>query len=180
MAEIKLITVSEIRVLWSSLDKNFTQLKVDPYILRSQQIEIKSLLGEAMYFDMMENLANVNYQNLLDGVDYSYQGNTIFFGGLKPYLAALTYGRIISNINVSVGRASVVDKATEQSTPHDNTIIQARGREATSEGLRLQAEVTQYLDTLRNLYPLYNQRLTGGQENDTSLRMTRVPRHRQR
>jgi hypothetical protein len=179
MAEATIITVADIKVLWSSLDKNFTQAKVDPYILRAQQTELKDLLGPALYYDFVTNITDAKYVDLLNGVEYVYEGHTIFFGGVKPYLAALSYGRILSNINISVGRASVVDKDNEQSAPHDNAIIQTRGREAKSEGLRLQAEVLQFLDQNRDTYTLWQARETASQDHETSLKITRIPRHRQ-
>ena len=128
----------------------------------------------------MSNIGVAKYVDLLDGVEYTYQGYTIFFGGVKPYLAALSFGRIISNVSVSVGTASVTDKATEQSTPHDNTLIQTRGREAKSEALRLQAEVLQFLEENRATYPLFTSRQSAAQDSDTSFPYTRIPRHRQR
>tara|TARA_R110002096_G_scaffold217142_4_gene405183 strand:+ start:13878 stop:14420 length:543 start_codon:yes stop_codon:yes gene_type:complete len=180
MAETTIITKADIQVLWSNLDKNFTEAKLSPYILRSQQTELKTLLGDSLYYDFVSNITIQKYIDLLDGVEYSYQGNTIFFGGVKPYLAALSFGRIISNINVSVGTASVTDKATEQSTPHDNAIIQTRGREAKSEALRLQSELLQFLDEKRSTYPLFQSRESSEQDHDTSMKITSVPRHRQR
>ena len=180
MAEATIITVDEIRVLWSSLDKNFTQEKINPFILRAQQSELKTLLGPALYFDFISNIGDAKYVNLLDGEEYIYQGNTIFFGGVKPYLAALSFGRILSDININVGRASVVDKTTEESQVHTNTIIQTRSREAKSEALRLQAELLQFLDENRSTYSLFQKRESASQDSDTSMKIYRIPRHVQR
>ena len=88
--------------------------------------------------------------------------------------------RIMLNINMNVGRASVVDKVTDQSTPHDITLIKQRSREADSEAIRLREELIQYLRANQSDFPLYGQRDDQSADNKTSFSIGRVPRHRQR
>ena len=175
-----IIDKTDILEFWSQMDKNMKEDKIKPYTLRAQQSEFKNFLGPALYYDFITDFEGVNNQTLFNGTEYEFQGNTIFFEGLRPYLCALSFSRIVSNINISVGRANVVAKDTEQSTPHPNAIIQTRSREAKSEALRLQEEARQFLDQQRSDYPLWQKRVDDSADTDTSLFGIRVPRHPQR
>ena len=175
-----IITKSDILALWSQMDKNLKEGKIDPFTLRAQQGDLKPFLGAALYYDFITNLEDANYQTLFNGTEYTYRGNTIFFEGIKPLLCAYSFARISSGINISVGRAAVIEKDNENSTPHSNAIIQTRAREIKSEALRLQDETRQYLSQERASYPLWNQREDDSSDDDTSLFGMRVPRHRQR
>lgn len=179
MAETTLITKSDIEQFWPSLDKNFKESKINTYILRAQQSKLKELLGEALYHDFVTNIADAKYQQLLNGDEYEYNGYTVFFGGVKPLLSAYTYSMIVAEVSISTGRASVVNKENEQSTPHSNEITQGGSNTAYSEALRLQEEVLRFLDENRSTYDLFGRKETYSQDNSTTWRITRVPRHRQ-
>ena len=175
-----IITKIDILEFWPQMDKNFKEDKLDPYILRAQQGDLKRFLGPALYYDFISNPSAPNNEALFEGTTYQFQGNTIFFEGVRPLLVAYTFARVVSNVDISVGRAAVVQKENEQSVPHPNAIIQGRSREVKSEALRLQEETRQFLEQERSDYPLWNQRTDDSADDDTSLKMTRVPRHRQR
>lgn len=170
----------DILEFWPQMDKNFKQDKLDPYILRAQQGDLKRFLGPALYFDFITNPDTPTNKALFEGTTYDFEGNEIFFEGVRPLLVAYSFSRIVSNVDISVARSSVVQKDNEQSTPHPNAIIQERSREVKSEALRLQEETRQFLEQERNDYPLWNRREDDSADRDTSLGMTRVPRHRQR
>ena len=178
--ETILITKDDIRGFWTSLDKNFTEEKLMPYILRAQQTDLKEFFGDAFYYDFVTNILDAKYQSLLNGGEYVYNGYTIYHSGVKQLLAAWSYKRILANINVSVGRASVVDKETAESVRHENDIIFTRSQEADSEAMRLQAEIRQFLNNERTEYPIWNRGSEVNTLNDTSFKITKVPRHRQR
>lgn len=179
MAEELIITKTDILEFWPQMDVNISDQKINSYIRRSQQSDLKPALGAPLYFDVVSNPEAPDNVTLIDGTEYTYQGNVIFFEGIRPFLCAMTYSRIMLNINVSVGRASVIDKATEESTPHTIALIKQRSRETESEGLRLQAELRQFLDQNRTIYPLYGQRLDASADRKTSFRISKVSRHQQ-
>ncbi len=179
MAETTIITKDNIRETWANFDKNFKDAQVDPFILKAQRSDLKPFLGDALYFDFVENITDTNYVDLLDGTTYIYQGNTIYFNGIKPMLAAYSYARTLKNIDINVGRGSVVSKDTEQSEKHENSIIYRRHTEAKSEALRLQNELEQFLDTKKTDYPLWRVNANSVIKR-TSFRVLKVPRHIQR
>ena len=178
MAETTIISKEDIRSTWANFDKNFKDEQVDPFILKAQRSDLKPFLGDALYFDFLENITDAKYIDLLDGVVYEYNGHNIYFNGIKPMLAAFSYARTLKNIDINVSRGSVVAKNTEQSEKHENTLIQRRKTEADSEALRLQSELSQFLTTKRNDYPLWVSNMSASKR--TSFRVLKVPRHRQR
>jgi hypothetical protein len=179
MAESLLITKSDITALWPQLDTNTSDAKVNSYILRAQQSDLKPILGDALYYDVSSDPGSANNVLLIGGTEYEYNGNTIFFGGIKPVLSAWVYSRMMLNVNMNVGRASVVDKTTEESTPHEKALIKQRSREADSEAIRLRNELIQYLEQTQDLFPLYGERENLNADKKTSFSIGRVPRHKQ-
>ena len=119
MAETTIITKDDIRLTWANFDKNLKDTQVDPFILKAQRSDLKPFLGDALYYDFIENLIDANYIDLLDGVVYAYQGDNIYFNGIKPMLAAYSYARTLKNIDINVGRGAVVSKSSEQSDKHE-------------------------------------------------------------
>jgi len=171
--EAQLITKTEILETWH-LGKNLNDDRINPHILRAQQSDLKPMLGDALYYDFVTNVADAKYVNLLNGVTYSYQNETIFFNGVKPLLAAWSYARIIGNNQVFVGRGGVTSKTTEESEQHPNSLVQQRDRDAQSEALRLQNEVWHYLDQNRTIYPLYGRGVDMDSPVRQSMRFTKV------
>jgi hypothetical protein len=49
-------------------------IKDTPIIEQAQLIDVKPLLGDRFYFDLINNLDNEKYQPLLDGCAFTYFG----------------------------------------------------------------------------------------------------------
>lgn len=174
MAEALLITKADIQETWH-LGKNLNNDRIDPHILRAQQSDLKPFLTDALYRDFITNVGDQKYVDLLNGKEYDYLGQTIFFNGVKPLLAAWAYARIIGNNQVFVGRGGVTSKTTEQSEQHLNSLVQQRDRDAQSEAIRLQQEVFNFLDQNRAVYPLWeNSFVPGDSPTRQSMRFTKV------
>jgi len=173
MAEILLIGKPDILETWW-IGKNLDDGRINPHILRAQQSDLKPFLGDALYHDFVTNVVDPKYQELLNGVEYNLQGETIFFNGVKPLLAAWAYARVVGNNQVFTTRGGVTVKDTEESTQHPNTLVQQRDRDAQSEALRLQHEVYNYLNQNRTKYPLYGRGIDQDSATKQSMRFTKV------
>lgn len=174
MAETALITKSDILSFYP-IGKNINSERVDPHILRAQQSELKSFLGDALYFDFVTNVTDAKYVDLLNGVNYENDGHTVFFGGVKPLLASWSYARIEKKNSVFVTRGGNVKKETEESIQMTNNEIDAEKSSSESEAIRLQKEVWVFLDTNRTTYPLFDTFVTGqNRPKKTSMEIKRV------
>jgi hypothetical protein len=60
-------------------------IKDTPIIEQAQLIDVKPLLGDRFYFDLINNLDNEKYQPLLDGCAFTYFG--ISYTMVKALLA---------------------------------------------------------------------------------------------
>ena len=86
MAETSLITISDIRA-FRPVDIKFDSTKFAAFCQEVQRKNLKNLLGDGLYKAFMDSdRAAGIYKELLDGKDYSYNGQTITYYGIKPYL----------------------------------------------------------------------------------------------
>jgi len=69
------------------ISKNVRTTKINPFIEDSQFLDLKPLLGDAFYVDLIKNQTEVKYIELLDGKEYDYDGKTYSFAGLKKILS---------------------------------------------------------------------------------------------
>jgi len=89
MAEVSLITITDVQA-YRKIDPKFNQAKFDAFVRDIQRKNLRSLLGSALYYAFMnDDRTSGVYADLLNGKVYEYQGETIEYYGLKPYLCFL-------------------------------------------------------------------------------------------
>jgi hypothetical protein len=66
-----IVTATEIK---NYKDIGKLMIKDTPIIEQAQLIDVKPLLGDRFYFDLINNLDNEKYQPLLDGCAFTYFG----------------------------------------------------------------------------------------------------------
>lgn len=84
MLDTKLITRDEIRD-YKQISKTANDDRLNDIIIQVQINEIRPLLGERLFNDLLSNVAN--YTELLNGSTYLYKGITYQNYGLKAVLA---------------------------------------------------------------------------------------------
>lgn len=84
--------------------------RLNPYIAQAQQFDIKALLGEKFYANLIANPATTANAKLLNGGSYAVDNYTYEFTGLKAVLVMYSYARFLQNQNVNVTRFGVVFK----------------------------------------------------------------------
>lgn len=98
-----LITTDEVSKLARTMSVHIDTEKIETYIRESENIDVKSALGDALFLDVKEHPDN--YSELLDGSSYDVEcGGRCSFVGLKAALAYYTYARIVKNGDGSVTR----------------------------------------------------------------------------
>jgi hypothetical protein len=137
---------------------------MDTWIREAQRFDIRPILGDAFYQDFVTKFNNTGaseysaYQDLLNGVTYTYNSQTIKFEGVKPCLVYYAYARMIKNQQVNVAPHSVVQKLTPQSQPVSASMIKLQVDDALSAAVVYQNEIIQFLDTKSTDYPLWTER----------------------
>ena len=137
------------------------QNRLDPFILKAQELDLKPVLNDSLYYDFLTKFKNSDdpmfaaYQNLLNGCTYQYSGQTINFPGLKPMLSAFTMARFLPANQANITAYGVVTKTNPQSEPMPSSSITYMVNNLRSEAVAYQNQVEQFLLQNQNTYPLY-------------------------
>lgn len=83
-----LVTLTEVQQ-YKQVSNSINTAKFNEIVLQAQMVELLPLLGERLYYDILENTAN--YTNLLDGGTYDYNGITYTNVGLKAVISHYWY-----------------------------------------------------------------------------------------
>jgi len=67
--------------------------KINPFILSAQREDVKALLGERLYNDVVRN--REDHEELLKGGDYEHEGELYFSDGLECVIALYSNARYI-------------------------------------------------------------------------------------
>lgn len=89
--------------------------KINPFIDDAQFQDLRPLLGERLYYDLVKNSEDQKYVELLDGGEYEYNGFTYNNPGLKKVLAIYTYARYVLFGSFTDTAFGFVQKTTQDS-----------------------------------------------------------------
>lgn len=115
---IALITLDDIKE-YTEITENIDVLKkLKPYIHQAQIFDLKPAIGEVFYHDMINNISDTKYQELLNGKTYeNAQGKTVSFEGLRPAIVYWAYSRYKENSGVADTAYGSMIKRNDYSDP---------------------------------------------------------------
>ena len=151
-----LITFSDFepyRELTGNLD---VTERLNPYITQAQNFDLKQLMGNQFYTDLVNNSSDQNYQDLLNGGDYVYNNLTYSFTGLKAVIVMFAYARFLANQNINVTRFGVVFKNNNDVSERvDTKTLQAAISNAKEQAIAYWNECEEFLCNNSTDYPLW-------------------------
>lgn len=146
--------------------KRFRQVSVDQetlniYIDEAQLIDLRPILGDALYFDFAAkhdvsgDPMYTAYQELLLGKAYTYLNIPYVYDGFAPTLSYFALARLRAN-PIKDTRFGAVVKSNDQSVQPtakdlDQSVISLR-----SIAISYQSRITDFLERNASTYPLYN------------------------
>jgi hypothetical protein len=154
--------------------------RIKPFILEAQTLDLKPVLNDALFlqfinkFDQTLDPLYARYQDLLKGKEYSYNGQTILFDGIKPMLSYFSLARFIANNPLNITRMGVVVKTPQQSEPADSVMIRACINELRSAAISYQSQVIQFLQYNIATYPLYANGESSNAGNKTAYKIFKL------
>jgi len=152
-----LITRNDVIALSRSMSQYIDSDKVETFIRESENIDIKSALGDELFLDVKEHPEN--YKSLLDGDIYeTSRGEKRIFSGLKTSLAYYTYARLVKSGDGIVSRFSFANKDSDYSSRSELKEKVMAYNDAFSVADRYLKECVRYLNDCRSEYPLYKGR----------------------
>lgn len=149
-----LITTEEVSELSRDMSIHLDKDKIETYIRESENIDIKSALGDALFLDVKEH--SEKYLTLLNGGVYETGcGDRKVFTGLKSALAYYAFARIVKNGDGNVTRFGFVNKEPEYSSRPDIKEKVMAYNDTFSIADRYLKECVQYLNDCKSDFPLY-------------------------
>lgn len=148
-----LITTSDVSALSRDMSRHIDPQKIETYIRESENIDIKSALGDALFLDVKANPEK--YSVLLNGGEYEVNEEKKCFAGLKSSLAYYTCARIIKNGDGNITRFGYVNKDSEYSSRPEFKEKMMAYNDAFSIADRYLKDCVTYLKLNKFLFPLY-------------------------
>ena len=147
-----LINASDIRAV-RDLSNQIKDNKINPIISDAEMSDLRPLLGEALFYAIKKT--PLDYSDLLNGGEYTVNGNTYYHFGVKRLLIELAYVRYMfdsSDVSTPFG---VIDKnftdGTHTSRERAKELSNLRKKTANDYWLGIE----NYLINNSTLYPLY-------------------------
>ncbi len=114
---MKIITVNEFKLLKDVGKEKVDENKINKIIDEAQMTELKEVLGNDFYFDVLSNLDNPDYQVLLSGGTFAYKDINYHQEGLKSLLADYVMAKFVIQNNINFTPFGVVTKIHQDSQP---------------------------------------------------------------
>ena len=111
MLQTKLVNRADI-ALFKQISKTVADAKLEDIIIQTQIDDIRPLLGDKLFNDLMNNTDD--YDTLMDGGVYTYNGITYQNYGLKAVIAYYVYARYMMFGSVTDTPFGLVEKLNAQ------------------------------------------------------------------
>jgi hypothetical protein len=152
-----IITVAELKLI-KDIGNKIDEPKINTVVEQAQLTELKATLGTVFYFDVLANLGNEDYQDLLSGSTFTYKGVNYYQDGLKALLADYFMSKyaLMININFDPFGATVKLSQNNTSEPADrNSLKDISTQQMQLAGARWEV-IKMYLDANTTLFPKWN------------------------
>lgn len=127
-----LITEAEF-LQFRNISKKVDSDKLKEAIKLAQTSDFQNALG-GLYFDVLKNAGQEPFTSLLNGCEFTYEGEIYVHEGLKAFLADLTYSRFIYMVNVNLTPFGAQQKFTTDSNGVDRNTIKDLSKQAQIDG----------------------------------------------
>jgi hypothetical protein len=161
------ITIEDVRTL-RDVDTHYSGTRFGGFLKGIQDGDLQELLGAELWLDFFTDITDTKYTTLIDGEAYTYQGETILYPGLKPFLIWAWLGVLPLEGNVhhtqSGDYAYLKDVTTSPSKAAMN-----QAKETYKRNMMIESnKITRYLNAKTSVYPLWN---STSQDNETRLQI---------
>lgn len=151
---VDLSDFTSFRQLTSNIDMN----KLNPYIIEAQNFDLRPVLGEAFFYDIIVNPTTIPHNTLINGNDYQNSDDkTVHFEGLKAALCYFAYARYIESGGTHSTSYGLVSKTNDYSQPTPDKTIARMVTQARSSAKGYLDDVLKFLSLNADDYPLWKQ-----------------------
>lgn len=166
------LEIKEFKDLGGKIDEN----KINPIIEQVQLTELKDLLGSTFFFDVLNNLTNPEYQDLLTGSTFNHCGLTYSQDGLKALTADYFMSKYILLINTNLTPFGATVKRSSDFEPAErNALKDISTQQMQLAGSRWES-IKIYLDNNTTKFPNWskNNDSLGGSSSERIFRIRKI------
>lgn len=130
--------------------------KVDTFVLEAQDFDIRPILGDEFFADLLNDFPAFNkYDDLWNGSEYTCGDDTFTNPGLKLVLIYYSWARITSDANITSTSFGLVSKLNEDSTPISEKQLARIVSQGRSGAMAYQNRVVDFLVRTSDDFPLF-------------------------
>ncbi|MBP0904849.1 hypothetical protein ACFSKN_04720 [Mariniflexile gromovii] len=155
-----IITAQEFAT-YRDVGKKLDTNKIDECIKQAQTIDLYDVLND-FYFDLIENIDNEEYADLLSGSTFTVKGQSYIQAGLNSLLADYTYNRYMYSVNTNLTPFGAVTKLSNDSQPIDRNLLKDISKQTQIDASIKFQMIDKYLKNNSSRFPRYS---TGNNEN---------------
>ncbi|MEW5675562.1 hypothetical protein ABGT15_04555 [Flavobacterium enshiense] len=170
---MRILTPTEIKQ-HKDIGQKIDEQKITPIIEQAQITELKDRLGSDFYFDVLANLSNPDYQNLLSGSTFTVNDTLYYQDGLKALTADYFMSKYVLLTNINQTPFGVTTKLSNDSQPVDrNTLKDISTQQLQLAGARWEI-IKMYLDSNSDLFPKWQKNNACGGSSTSGERTFRI------
>ena len=139
---------------YRNISKKMDTPKITECIRIAQETDLFDVLG-GFLFDVLDNVENEDYVDLLNGSTFTANGEKYIQEGLKSYLADLTYSRYIMNLNQVQTPFGMQSKFTDDSEPVDRNTIRDMVKQNQQDAAIRFRMIDKYIRLNTSTFPRY-------------------------
>lgn len=150
------LLISKIDIgIYREISASVKDNKINPMIEDAQLLDLKPLLGERFYYDLVANVGN--YSDLLNKKEYTHNGQTIESPGIKRVLIDFAFARYVMHGSQTDTPFGLVQKVGENSVAISRADKKEGYKHHQQIAMQYWSEVENYLNRNTALYPLWRQ-----------------------
>lgn len=108
---------------YKDLGNKIDEQKIKSIIEQAQIVDLKQMLGDRFYFDLLNNLTTDKYQPLLTGSTFTYFGISYHHEGIKSLLADYFMSKYVLQVNVNFTPFGAVTKTPQDAVTTDRNSL---------------------------------------------------------
>lgn len=143
----------------------YNDAEFNTFINEAQEFDLKPLVQEDFYFDLLAKRADVLWKKIIDGGTYEYNGRTYDFQGIAAVLSYFAYARFKLNSSAVSTSHGFVVKATPNSTPLSLDERRNEYYEKQRQANMLFEDVKKYIERNISDYPSWNNQASCAGQN---------------
>lgn len=158
MVDTVLLTRNDFKAI-RKISQNTSWEKLSPYILEAQELDLKPILGQELYYDLIEDFnaspSLEKYYDLYHGTTYTCGNSKITHNGLIPVLCYFAYSRYVLDAGITDTASGLKQKNNEYSENISEKTVGRVSDQARSAGSAYMSEVITFLNNNKADYSLW-------------------------